>query len=151
MIWTEEAVSTLRTLMADGLSFRQTADELAARFGGPLSRSAVGGACYRFGIEAKVRERVVQTAKTRPSVRKMKRAKPVRSKVPLPPRPEREIVCEGLPASLGVSLVDNEGCRFITSGTGLGARYCGHPRVEGKAWCRGHMRVVYSPRGAADV
>jgi len=157
MIWNDERRDELKRLIADGLTFRECADALALKFREPVSRNAVAGTCHRLRIEPLVREKVIQTPKTRPQVQKRR---PVPRKPFKPPTlpvvkaPSLVPSCEAV-EPLNVSLIDNEGCRFITKGTGRDARYCGHPRVEGKSWCQPHMLRVFQPRGVkgedADV
>lgn len=151
MIWTDERRSELKRLIADGMTFRECADALAVKFREPVSRNAVAGTCHRLHIEPLVREKVVQTAKTRPQVQKRRPVARTPYKPPTLPKVKAPPLVPSCVAvdPLDVSLVDNEGCRFITKGTGRDALYCGHPRAD-KSWCGAHRAIVYQPRGAKD-
>lgn len=53
--WTDERVTKLRELVADGISYAQIAAELSPdELGNYLTRNAISGKCHRLGISAPV-------------------------------------------------------------------------------------------------
>ena len=150
--WTDERLEMLRRL-APGKS----ASQIAAEIGEGATRSAVIGACHRFGIQLGAnrpgmtatslvdkRERAA-TKRQRQEIRVKTEPKPPHSgnvlSLPLKPRPH---LVQQPPADIvsrrpvGILELEQHHCRNIVDYNRQGALYCGNHKYPGSSYCRGH-------------
>jgi hypothetical protein len=166
-VWSKEAVERLNALHAQGLS----GSELASRFGGGLTRSAIFGKLHRLGLTgAKRASRQWSSALAAAQAAFGPDAcgdlgHPVRGTGPM----RFNFARNGLnqrrshegcrlssfrassrlrpPPSLRLGILDlGDGqCRFIDGEDGLA---CGHPVATGSSWCPAHHAVVFVEEAA---
>jgi len=122
VVWSDEATSQLRALVAQGLTSRDIAKAL-----GGITRNAVIGKMNRLGLS--------------PVTGKMNRLglSPV---TPLP-APAKEEPLEGNQTYL--MGLKNFMCRFPMGGDGPKVRFCGDPTKTG-SWCPEHRKIVFYPK-----
>lgn len=123
--WNEENVARLRSMFAEGLSFRQIGRELGTSKNSPLSKAR------KLGL---VRE-VPLSPMARPANPKPRAARPAQAMpVTLLTHPEPIGPLNEFPA--------DRSCRFIIGEVGKGDwRCCGH---EGFPWCEAHRARVFT-------
>lgn len=140
--WTDDRVSTLRRLWAEGLSASQIARQLTQ-----TTRNAVIGKVHRIGLAG--RASPARPPKTKGALRRRARVYmpgcDVRPPIPLPAPP---IV---LQPSLNVPLDKREAgqCGAVTDSTRFAQRYCGQPVTAGSLYCAEHHRLHYQPTDKA--
>jgi len=167
--WSEERVSALKSLYADGLS----ASQIAAELGGGLTRNAVIGKAGRLGLSRNKSLRIVPTrppkeprpARVVAGTRqqglvpteddKTKAAKAAAGRLQFDAAMEKfeatevtELSPEEV-AATAVRLVDHsEGqCRWpLGDPTSETFRYCGAGITESHPYCARHCRMAYQPR-----
>ena len=151
--WTDERLEMLRRL-APGNS----ASQIAVQIGEGATRSAVIGACHRFGIQLGAnrpgmtatslvdkRERAA-TKRQRQEIRVKTEPKPPHSgnvlSLPLKPRPHLvqqppgDVVSRSRSSSWSSSSITAAG--NIVDYNRQGALYCGNHKYPGSSYCRGH-------------
>lgn len=164
-VWSEEAVERLKALHAQGLS----GSELASRFGGGLTRSAIFGKLHRLGLTGKPKRRPPPPIPRQQAARDfgdcVDRGRAVHGSGPMKFNFARKTPrggCESgarvggvshsgarvlAPPSRRIGIVDiGDGqCRFIDGDDGCA---CGHPVAEGSSWCPFHHAVVFVTEAA---
>jgi len=146
--WSDDRVTTLKSLWLDGLSASQIAKQL-----GGVTRNAVIGKVHRLGLSGRAMPsspaRLARVAAPRTAAR----ALPPKSK----PKSRPPLVCVPIePAP--------EGPGLVTSMAGLGAHACkwpiGDPKADGFTfcgrpaegpYCGGHAAVAYRPGTAVRL
>jgi len=159
-MWTEDRVSTLKQLWADGLS----ASQIAARLGMGVTRNAVIGKVHRLNLAGRAtqpRNSVPRTArKTRePSIpgraptmptagaTALKPfAAPTPRPMPLPePKPLR-LVDNAKDGRITILHLSDKTCKWpIGDPTHDDFCFCGHGPREGSPYCEYHARIAYQP------
>lgn len=146
MSWTEERVSTLKTLWAEGLSAAQIAKQL-----GGVTRNAVIGKVHRLGLAGRA-------TPSRPAKRPPRAQRPRTIASPAPrPRPP----APALPVSAAPSLealrredgsvatvltINDRVCKWpIGDPSDASFAFCGRPSCSGP-YCQDHARVAYQPQ-----
>jgi GcrA cell cycle regulator len=139
--WTDESISRLKRLVADGHS----ASQIASQFGG-ISRNAVIGKVTRLGLK-------LGSGKLMPKAEPVVRAARVRKAKPDPvkiaelqdfmdraPPPVVESIPK--PKSLDLTLMELErdSCRW-PEGERAAITFCGHISEQGKSYCAYHARL----------
>ncbi len=161
MLWTEEAIETLKTLALQGRSARAIAEALGAP-----SRSAVIGKASRVGIKLSGgaaagtdRQRAPSSPRaTAPCERGPKAASSRRALVhalPREPRRQQWIFAEaevGEMLRLGLEEIAEANCRWpLGDPMTEDFAYCGLPPARGRSYCAGHCRLAYKPpKGTQD-
>ncbi len=159
MSWTEDRVSKLAKLWADGLSASQVAAEL-----GGVTRNAVIGKVHRLGLSARAKPagRSNTGGRRKPASRKgtgtggysttsrMNRSKTGRTTSDLIVKTKPKIAEEVLqaPESLKLTLLElNEStCRWPTGDpTRPGFSFCGHKTSDDKPYCGYHNKLAFQP------
>ena len=150
MLWTDEAVETLKRLATDGLS----ASVIAATLGAE-SRNAVIGKANRIGVTLHGGRGGRAPAPDRPGTGRAQPAPTVRSRSPAPTlEAERRPAWTFAHAEVGdmrrVRFADmrETACRWPLGDPKSGEfAYCGLKAAEGRAYCAGHCRMAYRPPG----
>jgi GcrA cell cycle regulator len=147
--WTDERLTVLRTLWAEGLTALQIGTQIGA------TRNAVLGKVHRMGFA--IRNVPVAGEQRQPRSAKQNGPRPYRlPKIAMllavapPPRSHIEGYSrrplEYVPptAPLNIPFLEHKTgqCREITGHDGL-ALFCGHPAVEGCSWCAHHRSVNF--------
>lgn len=142
MGWTDERVTTLRKLWAEGLSASQVAKQM-----GGLTRSAVCGKVHRLGLvgrghqpsSADVVKRICTRRTTKPHARpRAKESFP--APTPLPP-PD---VLGAVDPTLTTLRLNAFTCRYpIGDPQDSAFTYCGRTCDEESPYCRDHKRLCY--------
>lgn len=137
--WTDARNATLTTLWARGDSASQIADEM-----GGITRSAVIGKVHRMGLPGRAERSNRNQIRRRPRqananiVRRiMARQRPDVGQLPTPAE---------APTPLNCTLVElaPNACHWPVN-DGEPYRFCGHPAVNGFAYCGWHARIAYRP------
>jgi len=158
-LWTDEASDLAASLWREGFSGGQIASALGAH-GVKVSRNSVLGKLFRMGLvgastitrnTSLVSKRNGRMRAQAKELRKLvacekPRAATVKAK-PQAVRPSVEV------DPLNVPLLELQAfqCRAVTDPTRFAQRFCGHMRVEGRAWCAAHTAafVAVSEQGRA--
>lgn len=146
--WTDERVTLLKRLYADGLSASQMAAQL-----GYVTRNAVVGKLHRLGIAKPPRGKPVPREKKEYKPREVIGVRPAMSGRPaLPilalPDPDPDVIENIIPIGQRCGLLDlNESkCRWPLGTPGMIDFYfCGGAPLEGTPYCGYHCRVAYEP------
>lgn len=167
--WSPEAVADLTKWRVAGLSCRQIAADLARKYSGPVSRSAVIGKAYRLGIEMPAERKKVTIALNN-TTRKPK-AVTAKARVSKDQIAERRVVDLIRTAKEGHAApppaVDSDAiaaapccltslrstsCRWPLNRTADNGEtlFCDNDKVEGRAYCEGHARRAYTKTQSAD-
>ena len=151
--WTDELVSTLKHLFADGCSQSQIANAIGHQHGVHFSRSAIGGKLVRLGL-ARPQSEPRPKSQAAPRVRKPKAARiaglvaptmerrdgkaPVRAYTPL-------TIDTVVPRHLPFARINRSTCKYECSEQDDPARFtfCGHKPAPGKPFCAEHCRLAY--------
>ncbi len=138
--WAEEVTAFVRERKLAGDAASEIASGANERFGTTLTRNAVCGKLHRLKITKPPKPPKPKAAP--------KREPQQRARHPLNPRfnEPRVIVKRAPPAapepgSTGLTILDLRSidqCRYITSGEGRAALYCGSMVREGSPWCQLH-------------
>lgn len=125
-IWSDDRKARLRELWTQGMS----AQEIAERLGGGLSRSAVIGKANRSGLSkpspssiTRLRRRAVAKAEAEAESAAEQRTSP----------------------TAGISLLAllPDSCRFILGNVDdRPILFCGEKKVRGESWCEKHQRII---------
>jgi len=147
MGWTEERVTSLRKLWADGLSASQIAKQL-----GGVTRNAVIGKVHRLGLAARA-------TPSRPTKRPVRAARP-RVMSPTAPRLRAPTAVPTVPAvhleplkledgrSATVLTLKESMCKFpIGDPNDADFAFCGRSSCAGP-YCADHARLAYQPSQA---
>ena len=145
MLWTDEAVETLRQLAREGLS----ASGIAAALGAE-SRNAVIGKANRIGVKLGGGPASASGAP--------RTARP-RSEKPAPAPPDDEPVSRSAWPFAGAGVgqmrrvsfqeIGRAACRWPFGDPGSGDfAYCGLEPADGRPYCAGHCRMAYRPPNA---
>jgi GcrA cell cycle regulator len=146
--WSDDRVTTLKSLWLDGLSASQIAKQL-----GGVTRNAVIGKVHRLGLGGRATPSAPTRAARAPAPRS-----PARIGASRPgPRARPTLVPEPIEPS-------PEGPGLVRSMAGLGAHVCKWPIGDPKAedfsfcgrpaegpYCRGHAAVAYQPGKAVRL
>ena len=152
MLWTDEAVESLKRLATEGLS----ASVIAATLGAE-SRNAVIGKANRIGITLHGGRGGRARASDRPGAsRKAQPATEAQGRSPAPPfEPARKPAWTFAGAEVGAMRrlrfedMRETACRWPLGDPRSGDfAYCGLSSAEGRAYCAGHCRMAYRPPGA---
>ena len=153
MLWTEEAIETLKTLALQGRSARAIAEALGAP-----SRSAVIGKANRVGIKlsggaaagtdrqrAPSSPRATALCERGPKAASSRRA--LVHALPREPRRQQWIFAEaevGEMLRLGLEEIAEANCRWpLGDPMSEDFAYCGLPPARGRSYCAGHCRLAY--------
>src|SRR5271165_1499359 len=145
MLWTDEAVETLRQLACEGMS----ASVIAAALGAE-SRNAVIGKANRIGVKL---------GGGRASASSAPRAARPRSGKPAPALPHDELVRRpawpfadaevGEMRRVSFQEIGRAACRWPFGDPASGDfAYCGLDQADGRPYCAGHCRMAYRPPNA---
>lgn len=157
MSWTDDRVSRLAKLWADGLS----ASQIAADLGG-VTRNAVIGKVHRLGLSgrAKPAGKSNAGARKKPAARasggttyNRTRANPrpatlkqqTDGEVLYKPKPVEDIV---MPVSKQLSLMEltETTCKWPTGDPTMpGFSFCGHTNKDDKPYCEFHNKLAFQP------
>lgn len=151
--WTDERMTLLRDLVAQGL----TSSALAAALG--VTRNAVLGKCHRHGISVGGGKPAPRpTPKSGPRVSKS--VAPPRPRAPArPPAPRPTAIVAQVPVlrvaapAAAVGLLDLRfgQCRFPLGGSRARAvLFCGAPALTGRSYCEDHHSLCHRARGVAE-
>lgn len=150
--WTPQRELDLRKYWAENRS----GSEIAALLGG-LTRCAVLGKAWRLGLPARS-----ESSKLSRKKRKFKTAPPAAVKPPLAPKPVTLVASMCLPIlkalvtemhktieeppAEGIDILDLEKhhCRYITSGDGIRAKFCGARKMDDSSYCSEHRKICIS-------
>ncbi len=154
MLWTDEAVESLKRLATEGLS----ASAIAATIGAE-SRNAVIGKANRIGIALQGGRGGRAPGSVRPAAASYRPAAPARivqSRASAPPLElARKAAWRFAGAEVGdmrrVRFADmrDAACRWPLGDPKSGEfAYCGLKAAEGRAYCAGHCRMAYRPPDA---
>lgn len=147
MRWTEEAVTRLKQMHANGASANKIAVDLNCR----ISRSAVLGKKSRLGLCKSAR--IVRCERSAARETKRLQARRQKAKIIEPQRYEKYTPIRHDPPSDHVDIhgLKTGMCCFpfdAPPGSELSTVYCGAAAVD-RSWCGEHRRIVYQPaRGA---
>lgn len=150
MGWTEDRVSVLKTLWAEGLSASQIAKQL-----GGVTRNAVIGKVHRLGLAGRA-------TPTRPAKRPVRPAARPRTLASPQARPARPVTATMLPmvpsappleplrssdgAVATVLTLNDRTCKWpIGDPCEPGFAFCGR-NPEGGPYCGDHARLAYQPQ-----
>jgi GcrA cell cycle regulator len=143
-----------------GMSYRDAADALNARFGTAYSRSAALGRARRMGL-AEIERPKPLPRMTEAQLQQVARARPdevvspnlVRHR-PALLRPEGvQLRCvEIAPRHLAVIELEADDCRYPYGGEeeGDSITFCGHPRRKGSSYCTPHFHLTRNPEVSAE-
>jgi len=137
-LWTGERIDALKQFWSDGLS----ASQIASHMGG-LTRNAVIGKVHRLKLPGRVTLKRAPRPPRIPGGRILRIRMRINPALPQTPAPAENIA----PLSLTLLEVSADQCKFICSGEGRDARYCGHP-VSCRSYCAHHYNACYLPRRA---
>ena len=171
MSWTDERVSALKKLWAEGHSASQIAKQL-----GGVTRNAVIGKVHRWGLSGRAKpssparkaaaRKTAASSASRASASSKPRPKPSRTpsaprtprviaKVQAPPPPpplEAKLQADGSFASI-LTITDHM-CKWPIGDPGAdNFRFCGRKTDPEEPYCLAHSRVAYQPsrrRGASS-
>ena len=155
MAWTEDRVSVLSKLWAEGLSASQIATQL-----GGVTRNAVIGKVHRLGLSGRA-------TPSRPSKRKIttprataaapktviaRAPRPAPAIAPAPPPIEAKRMADGEYAT--ILTITEDTCKWpLGDPSGDDFRFCGRNTNDASPYCQAHSRVAYQParrRGATQ-
>ncbi|HWA00930.1 MAG TPA: GcrA family cell cycle regulator [Caulobacterales bacterium] len=146
-MWTEERVTTLKKLWAEGLSASQIAKQL-----GGVTRNAVIGKVHRLGLAGRATpsrpaKRPVRTARPRVVGPTAPRIRPA-SAMPTVVIPELEPVKFEDGRTANVLTLNESMCKFpIGDPNDANFAFCGRGAVGGP-YCADHARLAYQPSQA---
>jgi GcrA cell cycle regulator len=153
MLWTDEAVESLKRLATEGLS----ASVIAATLGAE-SRNAVIGKASRIGITLHGGRggRAKASGRSGAAARRPPPSTAAQGRSPAPPlESEPRLAWTFAGAEVGdmrrVRLADmrESACRWPLGDPRSGDfAYCGLSPAKGRAYCAGHCRMAYRPPGA---
>jgi GcrA cell cycle regulator len=151
-IWAPEHSDALRDCLSRGMSYRQAAGAINARFGTEFTRNAVVGRAKRLGLVIAASRKVLRRRRPAPAAEdKPKAAKPIES-VAAPPVLEPvkpvKLRCVGVkPRLLAFADLEPGDCRYPYGGDKEGEAYafCGHPRIPHSSYCRSHHALTHGP------
>lgn len=151
MIWTDEHVSTLRDLVADG----KTITEIAGVFG--IGRGAVSGKMKRLHLRSMNPQHRHARKKEKPAAEKVAcprkrrhlivlhtkpKPRPEPRPEPLPAQPAQPIYA-GKPQTI-IEVLTSGGCKFaVTPHDAPEHLFCGGPRANGP-YCPAHAQLCYN-------
>lgn len=141
--WTDARVEELKSSWADGLSASQCADELYQKFGAMPTRNAIIGKVHRLGLEGRKKIAFIRYAKPKSS---RPRKPPTFQSPPMAIIPTCEPVT--------FDQLNNNHCRYITSGEGRDALFCGADKEPGISYCSHHAQLCFAGHvtlGAAEA
>ncbi len=155
MLWTEEAIETLKALALEGRSARAIAEALGAP-----SRSAVIGKANRIGVKLNGggsgradRPRTASAPRVRAAgERDPRTVSSRRAIVHALPRESRRAqwIFAGAEVGdmlrLGLEEIAEGNCRWpLGDPLSEDFAYCGLPPAKGRSYCAGHCRMAYQP------
>lgn len=159
--WSPEAVADLTKWRLAGLSCRQIAVDLARKYQGPVSRSAVIGKAFRLGIEMPA-ERKKVTISLNNTTRKPK-AVTTKARVGKDQIAERRVIdlIRTAKEARAAPAVDPDtiatapccltslrlaSCRWPLNRTADNGEtlFCNNDKGEGRSYCEGHAKRAYS-------
>lgn len=128
--WTEAAVTSLNSMVADRHTSREIAVALSGLFQASVTRNSIISKCHREGISlcgGARREKKVYSRKG------SFRSVPAAAVMPVEP--------------LLIPLVDLEKhhCREVVTPDGVTASFCGHPKKAGSSFCAFHHAINWMP------
>ena len=156
--WPDEHDAAMRQCLADGMTFKETAEFLTERFGRRYTRSAIGGRCNRIRVQSlnppacrKGAKQEWTPAREAASQARRKPAQPLIQPRVIPMR------CDDVEA-LNVPLVElrDSHCRWPVAGERAHTLFCGRLRLEASSYCPRHHdisvgRGTYSERRADQI
>ena len=158
--WAPEHSDALRGFLSRGMSYRQVAKALNARFGTGFSRNAVVGRAKRLGLKITQGRKVAlrpprPDRRLEPAPKALAKAEPpavAPAPAPGPIKPVK-LRCVGIkPRLLAFDDLEPGDCRYPYGGEKEGEPYafCGHPRLANSSYCRPHRDLTHEPSTAAD-
>ena len=140
--WTPEAIAALSRHAVDGMSAKDSAYMLQTRFGGTLTKGAVGGMCRRRGI-VRNSPSASKARQDGERARREARMEPVNESVfysaPVEDSPGPKTILE----------IRDGLCRWPLSDTRPqcgSSLFCGDPvRDEACSYCRKHAAIAFQP------
>jgi GcrA cell cycle regulator len=155
--WPPAHCEALKEFVTQGMSYRDAADALNARFGTAYSRDAALGRARRMGLGAPVRSESPPILAGRQLQRPRERPRSTDDFRPLEffrPRPVFERVervqlrcVEVVPRHLTLIELGRGDCRFPYGGDldGEAITFCGRPRRKGSSYCAPHFHLTREP------
>jgi GcrA cell cycle regulator len=154
--WEEAHSAALRELAEKGMSFKEIARALNARFGTAYTRNAAIGRARRLGLSTPKPAGCsgVFAAPRKPDARKIhqRRArvlvKPVAKLSTLERAAVLRLRCVAItPRHLALIDLAPGDCRYPYGGDAEGEpiTFCGHPRREGSSYCASHVHLTSLP------
>lgn len=138
--WTPERTEQLRTLLASGKSAGAAAAELG------VTRNMAMGKASRMHFPMNAPNDGGVRAKTGSAKPRNHHFNPMQAmrkpKAPLKPRPVQRPADAAPSLNLTLLEICDNDCHFIEGDDHL---YCGNPAEELRAYCPGHMRIMYQP------
>ena len=158
-LWTDELTTYAASLYRAGKSSSEIARALVEQTGLRLTRNSVIGRLYRIGLIGRTSpagrpHRSRQSKPPKPRIGRIYTpvaTARVRAPIVNPRKPvDREAVV-GDPLNVPLLELQAFQCRAVTDDTRFAQRFCGHMRVEGRAWCAAHTAafVAVSEQGRA--
>lgn len=148
MGWTEERVSTLKNLWAEGLSASQIAKQL-----GGVTRNAVIGKVHRLGLAGRVTQsrpvkRPVRTARPRSVASPQARPRLPQAQ-PMPAMPQLEPLRREDGGFTTVLNLTDRTCKWpIGDPAEPNFAFCGRAPCNGGPYCEHHSAVAFQPQSA---
>lgn len=154
--WEDAHSVALRELVEKGLSFKDVARALNARFGTAYTRNAAIGRARRLGLATPkpAGSSGVFAATRKPDARKIAArragvlAKPAGKSSTLERAAVLRLRCVAItPRHLALIDLEAGDCRYPYGGDAEGEpiTFCGHPRREGSSYCPSHVHLTSLP------
>ena len=151
LVWTHQAIATLKKLWSEGLP----CSSIAAQLGSGFSRNAVIGKVHRLGLERRRPSLTPEQLAARKRSH-VGRAKPVMTlttvayQAPTPPPIPIRLPEANDGGRLTVFGLSDKTCKWpIGDPMAADFCFCGHEPRAGSPYCEYHARLSYRPRGEA--
>ena len=157
--WTPAHCAALREFVTAGMSYRDAAEALNARFGTAYSRSAALGRARRMGLaeierpKPPQRMREAQFQPPRPQPDEVALPSLLRRQPALLRLERVRLRCvEVSPRHLALVELEAGDCRYPYGGEeeGESITFCGHPRRKGSSYCTPHFHLTRNPEIPAE-
>ena len=158
--WPPAHCAALREFVTSGMSYRDAADAVNARFGTAYSRSAALGRARRMGLAEierlrpppRMTEAQFQQV-ARPRQDEYALLKPLRCRPAVSRLEGVQLRCvEVAPRHLELIELEAGDCRYPYGGEeeGEAITFCGHPRRKGSSYCTPHFHLARNPDSPAE-
>jgi GcrA cell cycle regulator len=153
--WPAKHIELLRSEHAKGSSAVQIAAALARAFRAGYTRNAVCGKVHRLRLGGVVKPRMPRKKRHQPYKPRPKVEKPAGVVLLQSPEYPHLRCVEIEPLNLDLLDLNSNDCRY-PYGDAAPFRFCGHPAIEGKAYCLSHLALctgmgTSSERSAARI